>query len=96
MRADLRPLVRIEETLEQRAEDRRVDQTPVEAGGGEQEADLVVPQFERRPSVEQAAVEFENVLQIEVAALRHVVEQAGKKGFRLLRLALGGLQQLLP
>ena len=40
-------------------------------------------QRERRPAVEQAAVEFENVLQIEVAALRHVVEQAREKRLRL-------------
>ena len=36
MRADLRALVGIEKALEQRAEDRRVDQAPVEARGGEQ------------------------------------------------------------
>ncbi len=78
MRADLRPLVGIEKALEQRAEDRRVDQAPVEARGGEQEADFVVLKRQRRPAVEQAAVEFENVLEIEVAALRHVVEQAGR------------------
>ena len=42
MGADLRALVGIEKALEQRAENRRVDQAPVEARGGEQEADFVV------------------------------------------------------
>ncbi len=35
VRADLRPLVGVEKTLEQGAEDRRIDQAPVEPGGGE-------------------------------------------------------------
>ena len=75
MGADLRALVGIEEALEQRAEDRRVDQAPVEARGGEQEADLGVFEPERRAAVEQAAVELGDVLEIEVAAVLHVGEQ---------------------
>ena len=96
MRADLRALVGIEEALEQSAEDRRVDQAPVEARGGEQQADLDVFERERRAAVEQAAVELGDVLEIEVAAVLHVGEQLLEPWLALLRLALGRLQQLPP
>ena len=65
-------------------------------GRREEQADLGVLQGQRRPAVEQAAVELEDVLKIEIAALRHVVEEAREIGLRLLGLALGGLQKLLP
>ena len=94
--ADLRSLVGVEEALEQRAENRRIDEAPVEARGGEQKADLDMGERERRLSIEQPAVELEDILKIEVAALRHVVEKAGEIDLRLLGLALGGLQQLFP
>ena len=96
MCADLRALVGVEKALEQRAEDRRVDQAPVEARRGEQEADFPMLQRQRGAAVEQAAVEFENVLEVEVAAFRHVVEQARQESLGLTGLALGRLQQFLP
>ena len=96
MRADLRPLVGVEEALEQCAEDGRVDQAPVEARGGEHEADLDMGQRQGGAPVEQPAVELEDIFEIEVAALRHVAEEAGEIGLRLFRLALGGPQKLLP
>ncbi len=96
MGADLRALVGIEEALEQRAEDRRVDQAPVEARGGEQQADLGVFEPERRPAVEQAAVELGDVLEIEVAAVLHVGEQLLEPFPALLRLARAGFEQLAP
>ena len=96
MGADLRALVGIEKALEQRAEDRRVDEAPVEAGGGEQEADLAVVERQRRAAVEQAAVELGDVLEIEIAAVLHVGEQLLEPFLALLGLARRSLQQLAP
>ena len=78
MRADLRALVGIEEALEQSAEDRRVDQAPVEARRGEQEADFGMLKRQRAATVEQTAVELRDVFEIEIAAVLHVGEQADR------------------
>ena len=59
-------------------------------------ADFRLFKRQRRAAIEQAAVEFENVLKIEVAAFRHVVEEAGQERPGLSGLALGRLQQLFP
>ena len=96
MRADLRPLVGIEETLEQGAEDRRIDQAPVERGGREEQGDLDMRQFERRAAVEQAAVEPGNVLQVEIPAVLHVAEQLVEPLLGPFGPALRRLQELLP
>ena len=74
-RADLRPLVGVEEAREQRAENRRVDQAPVDARGGEHEADFGMLEVEIATTVEQPAVELSNILKVEIAAVLHVGEQ---------------------
>src|ERR1700677_2582227 len=96
MRADLRPLVGIEEALEQSAEDRRVDQAPIEARSGEQQADFGMLERQGAATVEQAAVELRDVLEIEIAAVLHVGEQAVDPLLALVGLARRGLQQFLP
>src|SRR5208282_5780726 len=53
-------------------------------------------QRQRRAAVKQPAVEFENILKIEIAALRHVIEQAREERLGLTGLALGCLKQLPP
>ena len=62
MRADLGAFVGIEKTFEQSAENRRIDEAPIEAGGGEQQADFAVFERQRRTAVEQAAVELARCL----------------------------------
>ena len=53
-------------------------------------------QRQRRAAIKQPPVEFEDILKIEVAALRHVVEQAREERLGLTGLAFGRLKQLLP
>ena len=97
MRADLRPLVRIEKALEQSAENRRVDQAPVEAGGREQQADFDVGRARaagrpsNRPPLNSRICSRSKSPPFSMSAKRLVEIR-----LRFLRLALGGLQKLLP
>ena len=92
MGADLRALVGIEEALEQGAENRRVDQAPVEAGGGEQEADFGLLERQRRAAVEQAAVEFAMSSRSKSPPFAMSSNSRVETCLGLRRLALGRLQ----
>ena len=75
VRPELRPLVRIEPALEQRAEDRRIDLGPVQARGGQHRVDVGPLQRQRRRVVEQPAVEPVNRLEADQATLGHALEE---------------------
>jgi len=75
VRADLRPLVRVEEALEQCAEDGRIDLIPFHRSQRHQKIDLTMLEFEGPASVEQAAIETRDVLDAVEAARLHGREE---------------------
>ena len=93
VRADLRALVGIEEALEQRAEDRRVDRRPVLPGDVAQDVERVRVERQRLVVVEQAAVEMQDVFEAVFAARAHVAEQFRQHFLRALRHFVAALRQ---
>ena len=75
VRAELRPLVRVESALEQRAEDRGVDLRPVEVRRIEGRLNLGPRERQRRVVLEQSAVEPVDGLEPHPAAGRHRAEK---------------------
>ena len=94
MGAQLGALVGVEAALEQGAEDRRLDERPVELADLEERADLGAGQRQDVAGLEQAAVEPVDLLGAEEAAvLRHLREQLAEGGREDARAAVGGLRQ---
>ena len=85
VRADLSPLIGIEEAFEQRAEDSRVDRRPVLLGDRAQHVEGVGVERQRLVVVEQAAVEVQDMRDAEIAAGPHFVKQVGQHALRTFR-----------
>ena len=89
---DLRPLCRVEQPLEERPEDRRLDVAPVEGGHVDEPANLVGAELDDLGVSEQPTIEVEHLVGPEVAARAHRLEQGphplGQDG----RLVLGRLE----
>ena len=75
VRPELRALARVEATLEQRPEDRRVDLRPVEVRHRQHRLDVGPLQRQRRAVVEQTAVEPRHRLEADPPARRHHLEE---------------------
>jgi hypothetical protein len=95
VRAELVALQRIESTLQQCAEDGRLDVAPVGAGGIEQSIDLGLVEWQHVRVGEQAAVETQHVAaQLGgEATVVHRPPQPGQQAREELRLFAGFLQQ---
>ena len=91
MRAELRPLVRVETPFEQRAENRRIDLRPVEIRRRQHRVDVGRVERQRLPVVEQPAVEPRHRLEPDPSARRHHPEE-GAGQFREMP---GGAPRLL-
>ena len=75
VRSELGTFVRVETSLEQRAEDRRVDLGPIEVGGLQHRLKVALLERQRGVVVEQAAVEPVHRLEADATAGRHRPEE---------------------
>ena len=94
MRANLRPFIRVKEALKQGTKNCRIDEAPVEATGSDQQSDIAFVKWQRATAIEEAAVEPGDVIEVEVAAVLHRLEELVQITLCFLGTSGGLLQQL--